>query len=700
MDTNWKKSKLALRILCGWLAVFFLLGAAGLTCLVTPKQLLAGSADGMADLLAGEVSGSVDYQERMAYLFYNSLLWAAGGQDPGGRQFTAAQSAQLRTQAGANLRNALSQYQSAGSDLLLCIAKGGEVLACTPEALLYDEGQVAPPLGYSVALAVQGGQMWGNRALLHAYSAYRARQEALPSSAGLQDCVVVLAVRDAPQQAFGFIANAVSHIETVRLALITILCCMAGALVFGLVCLCQYKRGRAARCWAARLMGKLPLEVKLLLWFAALGACAAAWALWFWWRQTLFLACCAAFFWPLFWLTAVDLSHNKGNVFRHSLAAKGVGTLRMALRGLPWQRRVLGSAGACWLGALALTAGAPQFRFPGWGTRSRLVFLLFAFTLAAAMTLEGLWLLTRWLRDTARLTGKIAELRAGADTPPLALAPTSPLAGAAADLNALEEGIARAVEERGRADRMKVELITNVSHDLKTPLTSIINYSDLLCAEPLEGAAADYAKVIRQKAERLKSMVQDVFDLSKATSGNLPLAPKVIDLAKLVRQTLADMDEAIAASPLTFRTELPAEAWVQADGDRLYRVFQNLFTNALQYSLPGSRVYVELACEGGRAVASVKNVARYEMEFDPAQITERFVRGDASRTGEGSGLGLSIAKSFTEACGGSFSVRAEADLFCAEVALDLTEIPAESRQEAPPPQTAPAAGQAAGAGAL
>lgn len=159
------------------------------------------------------------------------------------------------------------------------------------------------------------------------------------------------------------------------------------------------------------------------------------------------------------------------------------------------------------------------------------------------------------------------------------------------------------------------------------------------------------------------------------------------------------MDEAIAASALTFKTALPPEAWVQADGDRLYRVFQNLFTNALQYSLPGSRVYVELVCENGRATASVKNVARYEMEFDPAEITERFVRGDASRTGEGSGLGLSIAKSFTEACGGSFSVRAEADLFCASVALDLTEKPAESRQEAPPAPEAPAA-ETAGAGAL
>ena len=129
------------------------------------------------------------------------------------------------------------------------------------------------------------------------------------------------------------------------------------------------------------------------------------------------------------------------------------------------------------------------------------------------------------------------------------------------------------------------------------------------------------------------------------------------------------MDEAIAASALTFKTALPPEAWVQADGDRLYRVFQNLFTNALQYSLPGSRVYVELVCENGRAAASVKNVARYEMEFDPAEITERFVRGDASRHTEGSGLGLSIAGSLVRLMNGTFALSIDGDLFRADVTL-------------------------------
>ena len=308
-----------------------------------------------------------------------------------------------------------------------------------------------------------------------------------------------------------------------------------------------------------------------------------------------------------------------------------------------------------------------------WAAPGLVLFALVLGHLAAlAVALAGLVVQLRFCRDAGRLTGALHTLRSEGAARPLHFKAYAPLHDAAEDLNALREGIDAAVEQQRRADRMKMELLTNVSHDLKTPLTSIINYADLLCAEPLEGAAADYAKVIQRKADRLKHMVQDVFDLSKAASGSLPLAPAPIDLAKLIRQTLADMDEAIAASPLTFRTALAPEAWVLADGERMYRVFQNLFSNALRYSLAGSRVYVELAAEDGQAVARVKNVAGYEMEFDPAEITERFVRGDPSRTGEGSGLGLSIAKSFTEACGGAFSVQTQADLFTAAVSFPLT----------------------------
>ena len=698
MDTNWKKSKLALRILCGWLAALFLIGAVLLACIGQPRHLLGGGANGMADLLAGQVSGSVDYQQRMAQLFYSAAIMAAGAQDTAGQSLTKAQNIQLRTNARQFLTQEFSTAITPSShedDLLYYVVRGDQKLASNTSTPLYDEGRIAPPLGYSVALAAHNGQLWGNRALLDAYAAYAAKQPVRPDSGLLQSCVVILAVRDEPLGG-SFVYNDWFSVQVLRIALILFFCCAGGALVFGLVCLFQRRRGRAARQWAASLTARVVLELKLAAWLAALFVVWAVRILYY--SRTLVLACALLLLWPLGWLTAVDLARNKGGVFRHSLLAKGWRALRQAARlvrqGLPWQRRVFLGVAACWLGSGAAGAFTLLMLFRG----GALPFFLGA-AAVLALLLAGLWLLVRWLGDMGRLTQKIAALRAGAAGPSLALAASSPLAGPAADLNALEEGIALAVEERGRADRMKVELITNVSHDLKTPLTSIINYSDLLCAEPLEGAAADYAQVIRQKAERLKTMVQDVFDLSKATSGNLPLAPKAIDLAKLVRQTLADMDEAIAASALTFKTTLPPEAWVQADGDRLYRVFQNLFTNALQYSLPGSRVYVELVCENGRAAASVKNVARYEMEFDPAEITERFVRGDAARTGEGSGLGLSIAKSFTEACGGSFSVRAEADLFCASVALDLTEKPAESRQEAPPAPQAPAA-ETAGAGAL
>ena len=237
---------------------------------------------------------------------------------------------------------------------------------------------------------------------------------------------------------------------------------------------------------------------------------------------------------------------------------------------------------------------------------------------------------------------------------------------------------------------MKVELIANVSHDIKTPLTSIISYVELLGQEEeLPEHVKDYIRILESKSQRLKTMVQDVFEVSKAASGQLPVQPERLDFAKLLRQTLADLEGPISQSGLTFRMELPEiPVMITADGRRLYRVFQNLFTNALQYSLPGSRVYVELVCENGRAAASVKNVARYEMEFDPAEITERFVRGDAARTGEGSGLGLSIAKSFTEACGGTCAVSVQGDLFTAIITLPLI-LPPE-----PPAADAPKAGGA------
>lgn len=239
-----------------------------------------------------------------------------------------------------------------------------------------------------------------------------------------------------------------------------------------------------------------------------------------------------------------------------------------------------------------------------------------------------------------------------------------------ARLEDIRQGLALAVDEQMKSERMKVELIANVSHDIKTPLTSIISYVQFLKEEEsLPEHVKDYVKILDEKSQRLKNMVQDVFAVSKAASGELPMHMEELDFGKLLLQTMADMDEQIKNSSISFRTELPEEpVMITADGQRMYRVFQNLFQNALKYSLDGSRVYVTLKTDGTMAIASVKNTSHLELEKDK-DFTERFVRGDKSRTDGGSGLGLSIAQSFTEACGGQFTIEFDADLFIVRVAF-------------------------------
>ena len=227
------------------------------------------------------------------------------------------------------------------------------------------------------------------------------------------------------------------------------------------------------------------------------------------------------------------------------------------------------------------------------------------------------------------------------------------------------------VDKQVKAERMKIDLVTNVSHDLKTPLTSIISYIDLLAQEDLDPASKDLVNVIQQKAERLKIMVSDVFDLAKATS-RTDVTLEDIDEVILVGQVLGDMKDKISAYGKEIRTDIQAkDAPIKADGKKLYRVLQNLIDNALKYSLEGTRIWLTLRKESGYAVLTVRNTASYEMKFSADEITERFVRGDEARTSEGSGLGLSIARSFTEACGGEFRVSIEGDVFSAEVKMPL-----------------------------
>lgn len=293
---------------------------------------------------------------------------------------------------------------------------------------------------------------------------------------------------------------------------------------------------------------------------------------------------------------------------------------------------------------------------------------LFVFTM---ITVSGLKKNHRLAADIGALTDQILAVREGKLTGELVLSEDTDLREAADSLNQIQKGMETALREQVKSERMKVELVTNVSHDIKTPLTSIISYVELLRQEEnLPQHVKEYVQILGEKSERLRNIVQDVFEISKAASGQLSIQMETLDMGKLLRQTLADMNDQISQSTLVMRTAIPeTPVTVLADGQRLYRVFQNLLQNALRYSLEGSRVYLTLTEEVGQAVVRVKNTSSVELS-DGKDFTERFVRGDESRTDGGSGLGLSIARSFTEACGGKLTVETDADLFTVTVRLD------------------------------
>ncbi len=304
-----------------------------------------------------------------------------------------------------------------------------------------------------------------------------------------------------------------------------------------------------------------------------------------------------------------------------------------------------------------------------------LLFDIIVFIVAAFIS----WIFIGILKENKQLAydleiveEKVNAIHKGEFNETLELPTDSDLCVISEKLDDIQNGMKTAIDEQLKSERMKVELITNVSHDLKTPLTSIISYIELLKnEEELPDYAKDYVKILNEKANRLNVMVQDIFTVSKAVSGELPVNLETIDFAKLIRQTLADMSEQIEASNVIIKTTLPdTSIMINADGERMYRVFQNLIQNALKYSLEGSRIYISLTCDDVSAIASIKNTSAKELD-DTVDFTERFVRGDLSRTDGGSGLGLSIAKSFTENCGGKFQLTTNADLFVVTVTFPI-----------------------------
>ncbi len=246
----------------------------------------------------------------------------------------------------------------------------------------------------------------------------------------------------------------------------------------------------------------------------------------------------------------------------------------------------------------------------------------------------------------------------------------------AENINNIGEGLDKAIHNQLKSERMKSELITNVSHDLKTPLTSIINYIELIKKEEdiKPKHIKDYVNVLDSKSKRLKVLIEDLFEASKASSGNLELNMEKIDITQLLRQAIGEMEEKLSKSDLDLKLRVPEEkTYIMADGKRLYRVFENLLSNISKYSLNNTRVYIDIIQENSRVKLMMKNISSYELNFDPEEIMERFKRADESRNTEGSGLGLAIARDLVNAQGGRFEIDIDGDLFKTVVEFNLID---------------------------
>lgn len=233
------------------------------------------------------------------------------------------------------------------------------------------------------------------------------------------------------------------------------------------------------------------------------------------------------------------------------------------------------------------------------------------------------------------------------------------------ELFEIQTGFSKAVEEEVASQRMRTELITNVSHDLKTPLTAIITYISLLQENHITvEQQKEYLEVLERKSLRLKVLIEDLFELSKANSGSVTIHPEQMDVCHLLRQVYLEYEDKADAAELTFRFDLPDQKiYLMLDGDKTYRIFDNLYVNIIKYAMPGTRVYVNAVLQEGEMQIELKNISGSELNVSPERLTERFVRGDSARSSEGSGLGLAIAKTLVELQGGRMEIAVDGDLF-------------------------------------
>ncbi|MGN7477036.1 histidine kinase dimerization/phospho-acceptor domain-containing protein [Solibacillus silvestris] len=297
--------------------------------------------------------------------------------------------------------------------------------------------------------------------------------------------------------------------------------------------------------------------------------------------------------------------------------------------------------------------------------------LLFYMFLFVVFFIPALFIFMRNMGYLNRIMKHTDNMAHGRLTNDLKVKGKSPLAKHAENLNGLREGVRTSLNEQAKSERMKTELITNVSHDLRTPLTSIITYTDLLKNPDITvEERKKYIEILDAKSNRLKTLIEDLFEVSKMASGNVELSKQRIDLAQLLQQAAGEHGEDFAAAHLDLRVNIsdqPIFAYV--DGQKWWRVIDNLIVNARKYSLEGTRVYVNLKSADGIAELTIKNVAKYELHEDASELIERFKRADTSRHTEGSGLGLAIAQSIVDMHGGHLDIAVDGDLFKVTVSV-------------------------------
>lgn len=300
------------------------------------------------------------------------------------------------------------------------------------------------------------------------------------------------------------------------------------------------------------------------------------------------------------------------------------------------------------------------------------LFMIYAFCVLF-IGLPILFIYMRRMGYLSRILIATEHMAAGKLNSDIQVIGKSPFATHAANLNNLREGVESSISSQAKSERLKTELITNVSHDLRTPLTSIITYTDLLKNPNLsDEERTEYVDVLDRKSQRLKTLIEDLFEVSKMSSGTMELYKQRVDLTQLVQQAIGEHTEKMAEIPLDFRVSVPKEPMPAViDGQRWWRMLDNLIGNSLKYSLPGTRVFVTLRDTGGNAELVVKNITAYELNENVDELYDRFKRGDASRHTDGSGLGLAIAQSIVEMHGGTMVIDVDGDLFKVTVRVPL-----------------------------